>query len=123
MKFLSDEDRAKLIPAEDLPNYTPIPTRTVSSDEYLPSPQTPKQRELEGRLLQMGDELSQRQGISRRRFFQTAAGMAAAYVALNETFGALFDANIAEAATPDMANERANALKSQFILDMHTHPA
>ena len=27
----------------------------------------------------------------------------------------------AEAATPEMANERAGALKNQFIMDMHTH--
>ncbi len=100
MKFLSDEDRAKLTPAENLPHFTPIPTQTVASDEYFPAPQTPKQRELEARLLALGDEQAQRHGISRRKFFQSAAGMAAAYVALNETFGAIFDANIAEAATP-----------------------
>jgi uncharacterized protein len=121
MKFLSDEDKAKLTPAEDLPHFTPIPTRIVSSDEYFPPPQTSKQRELEGRLLALGDELSQRQGVSRRKFFQSAAGMAAAYVALNETFGVMFDANIAEAATPEMADARANALKDQLIIDMHTH--
>ena len=27
----------------------------------------------------------------------------------------------AEAATPAMAQERANSLKDQFIMDMHTH--
>jgi uncharacterized protein len=33
----------------------------------------------------------------------------------------LYMVSRAEAATPEMANERANALKSQFIMDMHTH--
>ena len=47
--------------------------------------------------------------------------MAAAFVAMNDTFGAIFDASKAEAATPAMAQERANALKDQFIMDMHTH--
>ena len=47
--------------------------------------------------------------------------MAAGFVALNDTFGAVFDASRAEAATPAMAQERANALKDQFIMDMHTH--
>ena len=47
--------------------------------------------------------------------------MAAGFVALNETFGTVFDASRAEAATPAMAQERANALKDQFIMDMHTH--
>jgi uncharacterized protein len=33
----------------------------------------------------------------------------------------VFDASRAEAATPAMAQERATALKDQFIMDMHTH--
>ena len=121
MGFLSDEDRAGLTPSELLPHATPIPTQMVSSDETWPVPQSEKQRELQGRLLDLGDDLARRQGLSRRRFFQTAAGMAAAYVALNETFGDFFEASHAEAATPEQADARANALKGQFIMDMHTH--
>jgi len=59
--------------------------------------------------------------MSRRRFFQTAAGMAAAFVAMNEVYGPVFGVSSAEAATPEMANERARALADQFIMDMHTH--
>ena len=47
--------------------------------------------------------------------------MAAAFVAMNDTFGAIFDVSRAEASTPAMAQERADALKDQFIMDMHTH--
>lgn len=121
MGFISDDDREKLTPSEYLSDATPIPTQVVSSDEYYPYPQTEKQRELRARLLTLGDELAGKQGLSRRRFFQTAAGMAASYVAMNDTFGRFFDATPAEAATPAMADERANALKDQFIMDMHTH--
>ena len=121
MGFLSDDDRQKLTPSELLPYETPIPTQVVSSDEYYPFPQTEKQRELQARLLTIGDDLARKRGISRRRFFQTAAGMAASYVAMNETFGNFFDATHAEAATPEMADERADSLKDQFIMDMHTH--
>jgi uncharacterized protein len=117
MGFLSDEDRERLKPSELLPYETPIPTQVVSSDEYYPYPQTEKQRELQARLLALADGLAKKQGLSRRRFFQTAAGMAAAYVAMNETFGNFFAASPAEAATPEMAD----ALKDQFIMDMHTH--
>ena len=60
-------------------------------------------------------------GLSRRRFFQTASGMAAAFVAMNEVYGGLFDVTPAEAATPDQAQARADGLKDQFIMDMHTH--
>jgi len=121
MGFISDEERESLTPSELLPHQTPIPTQVVSSDEYYPYPQTEKQRELQARLLELGDSLGRKQGLSRRRFFQTAAGMAAAYVVMNETFGQFFDATPAEAATPAMAQERAEALKDQFIMDMHTH--
>src|SRR3984885_15520041 len=121
MGFLSDDDRERLKPSELLPYETPIPTQVVSSDEYFPYPQTEKQRELQTRLLALADELARKQGLSRRRFFQTAAGMAASYVAMNDTFGHFFDASPAEAATPAMADERAGALKDQFIMDMHTN--
>ena len=121
MGFLTDDDREKLTPSELLPYDTPIPTQVVSSDEFYPYPQTEKQRELQARLLDLADGLAKKQGVSRRRFFQTAAGMAASFVAMNETFGNFFDATHAEAATPAMADERADKLKDQFIMDMHTH--
>src|SRR3981081_2183198 len=68
----------------------------------------------------MADDLGAKQGMDRRKFFQTAAGMAASFVAMNEVYGPLFEVSKAEAATPAMAQERANALKDQFIMDWHT---
>ena len=121
MKFLTDEQLAELLPAETSSFPSPVPTQIVSSDEYLPVPQTEKQREVEARLKEMSDRLARHQGLSRRRFFQTAAGMAASFVAMNQVFGHIFDASEAEAATPDMATERAQALSGQFIIDGHTH--
>src|SRR5205085_9757073 len=80
-----------------------------------------KQKEVESRLVAMADDLGKKQGLDRRRFFQTAAGMAASFVAMNEVYGPVFDVSKAEAATPAMAQERAAGLKDQFIMDMHTH--
>ena len=119
--MLSTEDIARLVPAEQDRFRSPIPTRPVASDEYLPAPQSAKQREFEARVRSLGTELARKQGTSRRRFFQGAAGMAAAFVAMNETFGPLYLVSRAEAQTPEMANARAAALKGQFIMDMHTH--
>jgi len=118
---LTDEERASLMPSELCPYQTPIPTQIVSSDEFYPDPQNEDQRAVEKRLLAMADDLGTKQGLDRRRFFQSAAGMAASFVAMNEVYGSLFDVSKAEAATPAMAQERANALKDQMILDMHTH--
>ena len=119
--LLTDEERLALTPSELLPHRTPIPTQVVSSDEYYPSPQTARQREVEALLLAMADELGGRHALSRRRFFQSAAGMAASFLAMNQVYGPLFAASPAEAATPEMANERAAGLRGQFIMDMHTH--
>jgi uncharacterized protein len=121
MKFLSEEQLNALLPAESSTFPSPVPTQIVSSDEYLPVPQTERQREVEARLKEMSDWLAKHQGMSRRRFFQTAAGMAASFVALNQVFGRVFDASIAEAATPDLANQRAAALSGQMVIDGHTH--
>ena len=118
---LTDEELAALMPSELVQYQTPIPTQIVSSDEFYPDPQNERQREVEARLLAMADDLGGKQGLDRRRFFQSAAGMAASFVAMNEVYGPLFEVSKAEAATPAMAQERANALKDQFIMDMHTH--
>jgi predicted TIM-barrel fold metal-dependent hydrolase len=119
--LLSDHELSQLTPAELCPHRTPIPTQNVSSDEFYPAPQNEMQRAVEARLLAKADELGPKRGLDRRRFFQTASGMAAAFVAMNEVYGGLFDAAPAEAATPERAQARADALKDQFIMDMHTH--
>lgn len=119
--ILTDEEIAELVPSEFLRHRTPIPTQVVSSDEFYPDPQNPRQREVEARLLAMADDLGTKQGMDRRRFFQTAAGMAASFVAMNQVYGPLFAASPAEAAMPEMAQARADGLKGQFIMDMHTH--
>jgi uncharacterized protein len=100
---------------------SPILTQVVSNGEFIPWEQGAKQREVEARISALGDELTTRQGLSRRRFLATPAGMAAAFLAMNQTYGWLFETSAAEAATPEMAGERARVLASQFIVDPHTH--
>jgi uncharacterized protein len=121
MRFLSDDDLRRLVPAETHSFDGPVPTQVVSSDEYFPVPQTVQQRQVEARVKALGDELARKQGLTRRAFFRTAAGMAAAYVAMNEVYGPLFDASRAEAADKEMADERAATLSQQFVMDTHTH--
>ena len=120
MSMLSPEELARLASAESL-FPSPIPTQSVSSDEFMPSPQSAKQREFEARVKESGARLAKRLGISRRRFFQSAAGMAAAFLAMNDTYGPMYGVSRAEAAEPERADNRARALSGQFIMDMHTH--
>ena len=121
MRLLSDEERVRLLPAETAAFDSPIPTQVVSSDEFVPIAQTPRQREVEARLIAMADELAHRHRLTRRRFLRTAAGMAAAFAAMNQVYGPLFEVGAAEAASPDAAEERAAGLAGQFIFDGHTH--
>ncbi len=121
MALFDESDRDGLTPAELREPRTPLPVRMVASEEYLPVAQSPRQRETEARLYGLADQIAPKLGMTRRRFFQTSAGMAAAFVALNSIFGPLFSADIAEAATPEAADARAKALSGQFIMDMHTH--
>jgi uncharacterized protein len=121
MGLLSDEELASLLPAETHAFAGPIPTQCVSSDEFMPVPQTPQQRRVETRLKDVGSTLARRHGVTRRQFFRTASGMAAAFLAMNEVYGALYDVTRAEAQTPEMAKERAGALAKQFVMDCHTH--
>jgi len=121
MGLLSDRELASLLPAETHAFAGPIPTHSVSSDEFMPAAQTARQRRVEARLKELGGALAKRHGMTRRRFLATASGMAAAFLAMNEVYGALYDVSTAEAQTPEVAKERADGLSRQFIMDCHTH--
>ena len=53
MSMLSPEESARLSSAESL-FPSPIPVQSISSDEFMPVPQTPRQREFEVRIKEMG---------------------------------------------------------------------
>src|SRR5260221_6445740 len=83
--MLTPEELEQLEGAESL-FPSPIPVQNASSDEYMPVPQSPQQKEFEARIKEMGNELSKKLGIIRRKFFKTARGIAAALVAMNEVY-------------------------------------
>ena len=68
--MMSPGEIARLVPAETARFRSPIPVQSVSSDEFMPPPQTPRQREFEARVKAIGSELAKKQGMSRRRFFR-----------------------------------------------------
>ena len=121
MGLLSDREKDQLIQAYKVVEPTPIPTQVVSSDEFFPTPQTANQKKVAARLNELGDEFGRKNGLSRRQFFKTAAGMATAFVAMNDVYGPLYGASRAEAASVDVAAQRAQALAGQFVMDVHTH--
>jgi predicted TIM-barrel fold metal-dependent hydrolase len=124
MSLLTPEELEKLAGAESL-FPSPIPVQSFSSDEFMPGPQSPRQREFEARVKDIGARLAKRNGMSRRGFFRTAGGMAAAFVAMNETYAKssapLYEVLKEEESDLRVAQTRADGLKNQFVMDMHTH--
>ena len=119
--YLSDEELKRTAPAELASFRSPVPTQIVSNGEFNPLPQTRDQQRVEARISELADDLGPRHGLNRRQFLASTAGMAAAFLAMNEVFGAVFDVSRAEAQTPGMADQRAKALAGQFIIDDQTH--
>ena len=122
MGFIDWAERNELRGAEVGSLRSPLPLQIVSSDEFMPPPQSARQKEVGKRLDQLSEQIAPRLNMSRLSFFQSASGMAAAFVAMNQTYGAeLFAATLEEARSPDAANARARGLSDQFIIDVHTH--
>jgi hypothetical protein len=119
--YLSDEELRRTAPAELASFQSPVPTQIVSNGEFNPLPQTREQQRVEARIKELSDELSPGHGMNRRQFLASSAGMAAAFLAMNEVFGRVFDVSLAEAQQPGVAAARSGALAGQFIVDVQTH--
>jgi len=119
--YLSPRELKRTSPAETASFRSPIPTQIVSNGEFNPLPQTRAQQRVEARIKELADGLGRRHGMDRRQFLASAAGMTAAFLAMNEVFGPVFEVNPAEAAEPGAAEARAGALAGQFIFDAQTH--
>jgi hypothetical protein len=85
--LLDEEQVARCVRANEQGGFrSPVPTRIVSNGEYMPPPQTPKQRQVEARIAELSEQASRKLGIDRRRFLASTGGMAAAFLAMNEVF-------------------------------------
>ena len=120
MNYLSSEEQKRIEPAENA-CASPVPTQIVSNGEFTPLPQTAEQGRVEARIAALAAELAPRHGMDRRGFLASSAGMAAAFLAMNDVFGPVFGVSRAEAASPGMAEARAGSLAGQFVFDCQTH--
>lgn len=121
MRYLSDQDLERTRPAESGSFASPIPTQVVSNGEYNPIPQTEKQKQVEARIIQLADDFGRNHRMNRRQFLASTAGMAAAFIAMNDVFGPIYNVARAEATEPGVADARAGSLAQQFIFDCQTH--
>ena len=56
--YLSDRELAQVQPAETA-FRSPVPTQTISNGEFNPLPQTPQQRQVEARIMELADKWCQ----------------------------------------------------------------
>jgi len=97
-----------------------VPTRMISNGEYMPVPQTEKQKQVEARIEELADEAGKKLGIGRRQFMRSSGGMAAAFLAMNEVFGRMFNVSLVELFEP-AAYAQAAAPRNLFVFDDQLH--
>ena len=119
--WLSDEQLERCAPAEAEPFPSPVPTRMVSNGEYMPHPQTEKQRQVEHRVKELADSAAKKLGISRRKFLAGTGGMAASFLAMNEVYGKTFFAVRKEELFERAAYDQGAPPKNLFVFDDQTH--
>jgi len=118
--WLSDQQLKRCAPAEAESFQAPVPTRMVSNGEYMPHPQTDKQKQVEARVKEIAGSAAKKLGITRRQFLEGTGGLAASFLAMNEVYGANFSVSQAELFEP-AAHDENGPPKDLFVLDDQTH--
>src|SRR5204862_6419983 len=88
--WMSPEELAKCSRAYDVESEefcSPIPTQNVSNGEYLPKPQSEKQKQVEARIKEIADDAAKKLGVSRRDFLAGSGGMAASLIPMHDVYG------------------------------------
>ena len=119
--LLDEEQVAKCARADVAePFRSPVPTRVISNGEYMPAPQTERQKRVEARIQEIADDASRRLGVSRRTFLASTGGMATAFLAMNEVFGRVFNISPIELFEP-AAYARTGVPRNLFVFDDQLH--
>ena len=119
--WLSDDQLTQCSRADEAGTFdSPVPTQVVSNGEYMPQPQSEKQKRVEARIGELAFSVSKKLGISRRQFLMGSGGMAASFLAMNEVFGHFFNVTQVEMVEPSVF--AANGIPSNlFVFDDQLH--
>src|SRR5688572_13404022 len=99
---------------------SPLPTQAVSNEEFLPRPQTQRQKQLEALIREMGDARARKLNIDRRVFMASSMGLATCFAASNRVYGKVFDVDDVE--TYELAAIEEKYPKSEyFVIDVQAH--
>jgi uncharacterized protein len=109
----SERDRKKGVDS-------PMPTQVVSNEEFIPRPQSQKQKQVEHLIGEMAEEKSKKLGLDRRTFMASAMGLATCFLASNKVWGKVWEVD--EAETLDQAAYAEHMPKGEyFVMDVQTH--
>jgi uncharacterized protein len=119
--WLDEAQRAQCARAHESGTFeSPIPTQMISNGEYMPAPQTHKQKQVEERIKELSETASKKLGMDRRRFLASTGGMAAAFLAMNEVFGRYFSVDPIEMFESE-AYAQAGTPRDLFVFDDQLH--
>jgi predicted TIM-barrel fold metal-dependent hydrolase len=106
---------------------SPIPFRTCSNGEFVPPPETARDRRAAELFRTMVDERARRLGISRRDFVHSACGTATALLVMNQVYGCGDDGggggrfDVDAGSTMDGSQACEELAGPEFIFDVQTH--
>jgi predicted TIM-barrel fold metal-dependent hydrolase len=99
---------------------SPMPTQVLSNEEFIPRPQSQKQKQVELLIGQMADEKSKKLGMDRRTFMASAMGLATCFLASNKVWGKVWEVH--EDETMDQTAYAEHLPKGEyFVMDVQTH--
>lgn len=119
--WLSDAQLARCAPAEEEPFQAPVPTRMMSSGEFMPYQQTTKQKRVEARVKELAEAAAKKLGITRRKFLAGSGGLAASFIAMNEAFGSQFFNVDADELFDAKAHARNAPPRDLFVFEGQSH--
>src|SRR5215467_8309765 len=109
----SERDRKKGVDS-------PMPTQVLSNEEFIPRPQSTKQKQVEHLIGEMAAEKSKKLGLSRRTFMASSMGLATCFLASNKVYGKVWDVDEAETWEPAAYDEKWPK-DEYFIVDVQAH--
>ncbi|HEY6330854.1 MAG TPA: hypothetical protein VI756_16100, partial [Blastocatellia bacterium] len=99
---------------------SPMPTQVVSNEEFIPRPQTERQKKVEYLIGEMAEQKSKKLGVDRRTFMASSLGLATCFLASNKVYGKIW--NVDEEETMEKAAIDEKWPKGEyFIIDVQTH--
>ncbi|MEX0978758.1 MAG: amidohydrolase family protein, partial [Pirellulales bacterium] len=100
---------------------TAVPTQVVSNEEFVPRPQSKKQKQIEHLIGELSEQKAKRLGLDRRTFMSSSMGLATCFMASNIVWGKKVFA-VEEAETLEAGAYEDKYPKSEFfIIDVQSH--